>query len=131
MTDFKISNKKKVKVLIWLEENTLPKSYKLETLEMKAEEFFANNNPGFPYEFEEFDHLVEHLAELGLVQYDRNNSRRRYKILADGQSFLQSYRENLFWRKWPRQIVDNIPTILVSVVSALCIGWILNFWGPQ
>ena len=118
--------------LDWLEKNTLPKSVRFipeiehhlensgETELLKPEEFSIT----------EFAHVVKHLVSLDLVNYVGEALDGDLQITPQGQDFLRGVRENSLIFRWSRQLLDNIPTIIVSVVTALLIGWAMKLWGP-
>ena len=54
-----------------------------------------------------------------------------FSLTPIGHQYLESERENVWWRKWPRQLFKNIPTIIFSVLTALIIGWVLKVFGPN
>lgn len=53
-----------------------------------------------------------------------------YELTVAGHKFLYSHREAISYRRWARQIVDNVPTIVVAVFSALVISWAKDWFGP-
>jgi len=46
-----------------------------------------------------------------------------------GMRYLETHNQTLV-NKWFHQIVENLPTIITSTITALFIGWVLYYWGP-
>ena len=54
-----------------------------------------------------------------------------YTITLHGREFLDRKRSERLPARWWQQLLNNVPTILVSVITALLVGWALNYWGPS
>lgn len=53
-----------------------------------------------------------------------------YLITLPGREYLDRKRSERLPFRWWEQLLNNVPTILVSVLTALLAGWVLNYWGP-
>ncbi|MDP3341618.1 hypothetical protein [Frigidibacter sp.] len=54
-----------------------------------------------------------------------------YLISLAGREYLDRKRSERLPNLWWQQLLNNVPTILVSVLTALLVGWALDFWGPS
>ena len=53
-----------------------------------------------------------------------------YELTNEGHKFLYAHREAVFYKRWAKQVVDNVPTIVVAVCTALIISWATDWFGP-
>jgi hypothetical protein len=53
-----------------------------------------------------------------------------YLITLQGREYLDRKRSERLHVRWWEQLLNNVPTIVVSVISALLVGWVLNYLGP-
>lgn len=132
MSDFSITRKKKTQVLEWLEANTVPVPFRFRLLDLANKAHFEGQKMPFPFAFNEFEHVVEHLAKAGLATFNNANGYRTYGITHEGQEFLMAAREHGFWASNIRSLRANVVTIVIAVATAVATSWAIYYWGaPQ
>ena len=66
-------------------------------------------------------------SEIYGVSYEIINE--EVTLTLKGMRYLETHNQTLV-NKWFHQIVENLPTIITSTITALFIGWALYYWGP-
>ena len=97
-----------------------------------------NSSPKFSVEA--FRLYMMYAARAGYIDAGKNTdrlSRGEYGVntfyihlTLEGWRQIELYDQPLLHR-WAANLRDNIPTILISVVTALLVGWAASVWGPQ
>ncbi|AHD10524.1 hypothetical protein PhaeoP75_02830 [Phaeobacter gallaeciensis] len=52
-----------------------------------------------------------------------------YELSMAGQDYLNEQNKKVWYRAWSRQLLTNLPTIVVSVVASLAVSWAVYYFG--
>ena len=66
-------------------------------------------------------------AKLARGEYGSNTC--YIHLTLEGWRQIELYDQPLLHR-WGANLRDNIPTVVISVVTALFVGWAISIWGP-
>ena len=84
----------------------------------------------FPFPLEQCRHYFAKLENAGLIVSSEgwNTIIYAFEVTDAGEAFLSEFS---WWTRQVNALRQNVVTIILSVASALLIGWALELWGPQ